>query len=82
MIVRKSEHTTYTDVFLFAASPKFGCTPSGGDARGVLDNNSGIGSVNIENMIDLCFDMHTARSPDAGCKESELELFFLLRSRR
>ena len=82
MIVRKSEHTTYIAVLLFSASPKFGCTPLGGDPAGVLDNCSGVSSAKLEDMFDLCFDIHTARSTDAGCKESEMRLFFLLRNRR
>ena len=76
MIVRKSEHTGYIDVLTFAASPKFGCTPLGGDPAGVLDNCSGVSSVKLKNMIDICFDIHTAWSTDADCKGSEMGLSF------
>ena len=69
-------------MLIFAASPKFDCTPVGGDPAEVLDNCSGVSSVKLKNMIDLCFDIHTARNTDADCKGSEIELSFLLRSRR
>ena len=80
--MRKSEHTTYIGVLLFSASPKFDCTPLGGDPAGVLDNCSGVSSVKLEDMIDLCFDIHRARSTDAGCKCYGMRLSSLLRSRR
>ena len=80
--MRNSEHTTYIGVLLFTASSKFDCTPLGGDPAGVLDNCSGVSSVKLEDMIDLCFDIHTARNTDAGCKCYEMELSSLLRSRR
>ena len=74
MIVRKSEQTTYIGVLLFAAFPKFGCTPLGGDPAGVLDIRSGVSLSRIQDMTDLCFDIHTTRSTDAGGRESALEL--------
>ena len=82
MSMRKSEHTKYRGVILFAASPKFGCTPLGGDMAGVLDNCLGVSSVKIDDMIDFWFIVHTVRITDAGCNGSELEPFVLLSSRR
>lgn len=82
MIAKKSEHTTYMGVLLFSASPKFDCTPFGGGPNGVFDNCSGVSSAKTEDMISLCFKIHTAQSIDDGCKEAEVGLVFLLRSRR
>ena len=66
MVARKTEHTTYIGVLLSSASPKFDCTPLGGDPTGVLDNCSGVSSVKTEDMIDFGFDIRTARSIGAG----------------
>ena len=82
MIARKTEHTTYIGVLLFSASPKFDCAPLGGDPTGVLDNCSGVSSVKIEDIINLCFDICTAQSIDAGYRGSEMGFFPLSRSRR
>ena len=68
-------------VLLFSAYPKFDCTPLGGGQSGVLDNCLGVSSAKVEDIIDLCFDIHKTRSIDADCKEAEVGLFFLLRSR-
>ena len=62
MIARKSEHTTYIGMLLFSASPKFGWTPLGGGVFGVFDNCSGVSPVKIEDMMNICRNIHTKNS--------------------
>lgn len=53
-IARKIEHTTTIGSLLFFASPKFDWIPLGGGRIGVLDSCSGVNSVKIPGIIDLC----------------------------